>query len=124
MPSQKLHLSPSEHHEYLRRQITPALGYSGSDVVAWQQQLRPKLRTLVGDMPDTPVPLNVRHLWRREHALGAIEKIVFSAEPFCDVPAYVSLPKNATPPYTLDFGLFCSARFDINQSDESGSGNR
>ena len=101
MPSQKLHLSPSEHHEYLRRQITPALGYSGSDVVAWQQQLRPKLRTLVGDMPDTPVPLNVRHLWRREHALGAIEKIVFSAEPFCDVPAYVCLPKNATPPYTF-----------------------
>ena len=46
------------------------------------------------------VDLNVQSLWKREHKLGTIEKIVFTAEPFADVLAYVCLPKNAEPPYT------------------------
>jgi dienelactone hydrolase len=33
--------------------------------------------------------------------LGQIEKIVFTAEPFSDVPAYVCLPKDVSPPYTF-----------------------
>lgn len=48
----------------------------------------------------TRVPLNVRSLWKRQHPLGSIEKIVFAAEADCDIPAYVCLPKNAEAPYT------------------------
>lgn len=39
--------------------------------------------------------LDVRSLWRREHPLGSIEKIVFRTEPEVDVPAYVCPVKTA-----------------------------
>lgn len=77
------------------------MSYVGGNVVAWQERLRSKLRALIGIMPETAVPLNVRFLWKRDHPLGTIEKIVFTSEPFADVPAYVCLPKNAAPPYTF-----------------------
>lgn len=75
------------------------LAYRGGDVKAWQRKLRRKLRELVGTMPSKHVPLRVRSLWKREHELGTIEKIVFASEPHADVPAYVCIPKNAEPPY-------------------------
>ena len=43
--------SPSDVHRHLMRNLTPALSYTGGDVGAWQTQLRPRLRQLVG-MPD------------------------------------------------------------------------
>ncbi|NQT93084.1 MAG: prolyl oligopeptidase family serine peptidase, partial [Lentisphaerae bacterium] len=36
-----------------------------------------------------------------QHPLGTIEKLVFTSEPYADVPAYVCLPENAAPPYTF-----------------------
>ncbi len=96
-----MYLSPSEHHRYLMQQTKPTLTYAGGDVAAWQQRLRPRLRELVGDMPAQPVPLAVRTVWSREHPLGSIEKIIFRSEPYCDVPAYICLPKDGTPPYPL-----------------------
>ena len=97
------HFSPSEHHRHLMGQMTPDLGYDGGDVKQWQRRLRGKVRQLVGPMtpPGDRVPLNVRSVWRRPHTLGTIEKIVFSSEPYADVPAYVCIPEGAQPPLTF-----------------------
>ena len=79
------------------------LAYDGGDVAAWRKKLRKMVKKLSGydQMPsEHRVDLNVQSLWKREHKLGTIEKIVFTAEPFADVFAYVCLPKNAEPPYT------------------------
>ena len=59
-----------------------------------------KLKKLLGDMPREKCPLNIRSLWKRDHELGIIEKIVFTSEDFCDVPAYICLPKSTIPSYT------------------------
>lgn len=99
-----LQLSPSQYHRRLIDATVPALAWSGGDVRAWQRRLRKKVAELTGfaDMAAAPrVPLNVRSLWRREHPLGTIERIAFTAEPGADVLAYVCLPKNASPPYTF-----------------------
>ena len=85
-------------HERIIERTTPALRYDGGDVVAWQRRLRRKLRRLMG-VPTGKCPLNVRRLWRKETELGVIEKIVFTAEPGADVPAYVCVPAGAEPPY-------------------------
>lgn len=95
------HFSPSLHHRYIMDNTEPALSYDGGNVVKWQGRLRKKLRQLVGIMPGKRVPLKVRSLWKRDHKLGIIEKIVFTSEPRSDVPAYVCLPKDASPPYTF-----------------------
>lgn len=94
-------LAPSVFHRYLMDRTKRTLCYDGGDVKAWQQKFRRKLRQLVGVMPRSRVPLKVRSLWKREHRLGTIEKIVFTSEPHADVPAYVCLPRKAEPPYTF-----------------------
>ena len=93
--------SPSVHHRHVLRRSLPALSYRGGDVKAWQRRFRRKLRGLMGTIPPERVPLNARTLWRRDHELGTVEKIVFAAEPRADVPAYVCLPRQADPPYTF-----------------------
>ncbi len=97
----KMHLSPTENHRYLMSQGTPALQYDGGDVRQWQSRLRRKLSRLVGDMPKERCGLRPRSLWKREHALGSIEKIVFTSEPYAAVPAYVCLPRDVAPPYAF-----------------------
>lgn len=97
----QFHLSPSEYHRSTMDKMEQRLRYDGGDVVRWQRRLRRKLRELVGDWPKGKVPLNVRSIWKRNHELGAIEKIVFRSEPYSDVPAYVCLPKAVEPPYTF-----------------------
>jgi dienelactone hydrolase len=95
------HLSPSECHRLLLAEARPALAYDGGDVAAWQRRLRRELRRITGfdRMPKPSTKLAVRTLWRRRHALGWIEKIVFTAEPGADVPAYFCAPHEARPPY-------------------------
>jgi len=99
--SQSAHLSPSDYHRHVMAGLQPAWRYDGGDVVAWQRRLRRKLRDLLGYAAQPKTPLNVRQVWRRAHPLGVIEKIVFTSEPFADVPAYVCLPKNGQPPYSF-----------------------
>lgn len=96
-----MHLSPSEAHKYLMSRMTPAMQYDGGDVREWQKKLRRKLRQLLGVMPESRCKLRPRRIWKRDHALGTIEKIVFTSEPCSDVPCYVCLPKNAAPPCTF-----------------------
>ena len=95
------HFSPTENHKCLMSQMVPSLGYDGGAVSQWQTTLRRKVRQLVGEMPEDRCPLRPRRLWQREHPLGSIEKIVFTSEPFADVPAYICLPREAKPPYTF-----------------------
>ncbi len=102
MDEPSFNYSPSLYHRALAGQTAPAMRYGGGPVQPWQQALRDKLRKVAGYRGDAAerVPLDVRSLWRREHAAGMIEKIVFRAEPCVDVPAYVCLPKDVEPPYT------------------------
>ena len=93
------HFSPSVHHRYLMDQTKQSLAYDGGDVGAWQRRLRRKVRELLGIPTGKRVPLNVRSLWKRDHALGVIEKIVFTSEAYSDVPAYWCIPKGVEPPY-------------------------
>jgi len=96
-----MHLSPTENHEHLMSKVVPALAYDGGDVGEWQGRLRERLRELLGDTPAERCDLAPRSIWKRDHPLGTIEKIVFTSEPYAEVTAYVCLPKDATPPYTF-----------------------
>ena len=96
-----MHLSPTENHEHLMSKVAPALAYDGGDVTAWQGRLRERLGQLLGDTPEERCDLDVKSIWKRDHPLGTIEKIVFTSEPYADVTAYVCLPKDAAPPYTF-----------------------
>lgn len=100
--SSMLNLSPSLQHRELMARLPRTLGYTGGKVGDWQERLRPVVRDLLGStFPATPRPLAPRLLWRRETALGVIEKISFASEPGCDVLAYLCLPATARPPYDL-----------------------
>jgi len=117
--SQNLNLSPSDFHLKLMAKTTPQLSYDGGEVRKWQSRLRKKLRELVGEIPQERGPLRPRSLWQREHPLGTIEKIVFTAESGADVLAYVCLPRNVRPPYTFmiclqghSTGMHCSTGVD------------
>jgi dienelactone hydrolase len=95
-------LSPSDCHRALMDDAIPSLGFTpGADVLGFQRALRAELQRLVGfeKMPTARVPLEVSSVWRREHELGSIEKVVFTAEPGADVPAYVCLPHGARTPH-------------------------
>jgi len=97
--TEALHLSPSENHRLLMARTTPSLQYDGGNVKAWQGKLRQKLRQLLGTVPEERCDLRPRRLWKRDHPLGTIEKVVFTSEAQADVPAYVCLPRNVKPPY-------------------------
>lgn len=96
------HLSPSEYHRWRLDRMEPTLAFDASDIPGWRRKLRRKLKQLIGYPPDPDSErcnLNVRSLWKREHEYGTIERIVFTAEPYSDVPAYLCLPADAQPPY-------------------------
>jgi dienelactone hydrolase len=96
----KFNFSPSLLHHHLLGNMEQSMSYKGGDVQQWQNTLRSKLKELIGHMPTEKCALNVRSLWKREHKLGTIEKIVFTSEAFCDVPAYICLPGKSKAPYT------------------------
>lgn len=100
MPSNPgFRFAPSDVHQALQKAVRPSLAWGGGEVKPWQRRLRRKLKQLLGAWPAERVPLKPKTLWRLEHDLGAIEKVVFTSEPGADVPAYVCLPRNAEPPY-------------------------
>jgi len=99
--AEDLYLSPSQAHKYRMSQMTPQMQYAGGDVRQWQKKLRGKLSQMLGEMPERRCGLKPSRIWKRKHRLGTIEKVIFTSEPYSDVPAYVCLPKNAKPPYTF-----------------------
>ncbi|MGH7143799.1 MAG: alpha/beta hydrolase family protein [Planctomycetota bacterium] len=100
----KLDLSPSINHRRVMDGLKPELAFAGGPVKPWQKKLRAKLVELTGfdRMPAAGrrAPLRVRSLWRRETALGSIEKLAFTAEAGSDALAYLCLPRGVKPPYT------------------------
>lgn len=97
-------LSPSLYHHRKMRKIAPKYSFATADQPfdRWQRALRGKLKIALG-IPQIrtgaeAVKLNARTLWKREHELGTIEKVVFTAQPGADVTAYLCLPKESTPP--------------------------
>ncbi len=90
--------SPSRVHHALRDRMPQAFSFDGGNVAAWQGRLRPQLARRLGAMPDARPPLQPRTLWRRPCEDGIIEKVVFACEDGADAPAYVCIPKEATPP--------------------------
>jgi len=103
-------LSPQILHEHMMATQRPAMtfrpsvdGKSRAALKNWQRRLRAKLKVLIGwgsfAHGADRGSLRVRSLWRRKHELGTIEKIIFTAEPKADVPAYVCLPASAERPY-------------------------
>ena len=91
--------SPSLYHRHLLDRIRPEMSYVEGDVVDWQRRLRQRLSELMGFGGEERVPLMPRTLWKKEHPLGTIEKVVFTSEPYADVMAYVCLPRDIAPPY-------------------------
>lgn len=96
-----LYLSPSEYHQLLLRELTPALAYAGSEPTSWRRDLRTKLVSLLGMPERRQCPLDVRTLWVRDDELGTITKIAFTSESHCDVLAYFCVPTGALPPYPV-----------------------
>lgn len=99
MSKKDFNFSPSLYHRFIHKDISPALSYPGQDFKSWQKKVRKKVSELIGYPTGEKVDLNTRSLWKQNHPLGTIEKIVFTSEPFADVPAYVCLPKEGAPPY-------------------------
>ena len=105
-PDDSRGLFPLVFYQRLLERTPQALRFHGGDVPAWQAEVRAAVWQALGMTLDVPrVPLNVRSLWKREHPLGTIEKIVFTSEEDCDVPADHCLPANAAPPYTTFIAL-------------------
>lgn len=101
-PAMQFDLSPSAAHYPLTDGAPLALSYRGGDVARWQQALRQQMRAVLGvdQMPAMDQPIQVRTLWKREHELGTIEKLVFTSEPGVDVPCYLCLPHEPLQPRT------------------------
>ncbi|MFH1496822.1 MAG: alpha/beta hydrolase family protein [Verrucomicrobiota bacterium] len=94
-------LNPRRRHAELVVKNTPRMAWREGDQSAWRAQWRAQLeRTLGLDrlLAQERPPLAVRTLWRREHELGVIEKIIFTAEPGSDVPAYLCVPHGFEAP--------------------------
>ncbi len=100
-------LAPSIVHQKLMKANRPVLGWPGDskadpqNVKVWQRKLRRKVTELTGfaRMPKADGPPPVWSIWKREHELGSIEKLMMRTEDGCDTPAYLCLPKGVKAPY-------------------------
>ncbi len=97
--------SPSACHSHIFESSTRELEWGPDaypNVGRWQDLLRRKIADLTGLNRMTAADdLAIESVWKQDDDLGTIEKIVFTSEPFAEVPAYVCLPSNAKPPYTF-----------------------
>ncbi len=69
---------------------------------SWQSESRRELTDLLGITELLSAPrcrLNPRSLWKKEHELGTIEKIVFQSENGFENRIYLCLPHGSSPPY-------------------------
>lgn len=97
----KFNFSPSEHHKHIMDNTEQALSFKGGDFDSWKSTLKAKLKSLLGKMPEEKCSLDVKTLWKQKNQFGNIEKIVYTSEPHCDVPAYVCIPDTPRIPSTL-----------------------
>jgi cephalosporin-C deacetylase-like acetyl esterase len=67
-------------------------------VESWQKDVSAKLNELLGWAPDEKCELNVRQLEKTEARDYTRTKLVFTSEPYADVPCYLLIPKKARKP--------------------------
>ncbi|MFH1499094.1 MAG: hypothetical protein ABII82_14860 [Verrucomicrobiota bacterium] len=94
-------LNPRRRHVALTRNSPLKFKWRGGDHAQWRAQWRTRLEQILGLdrlMAQERPPLALRTLWRREHELGMIEKISFTAEPGADVLAYLCIPRGFEAP--------------------------
>ncbi len=92
------HFVPSQYHRHLLESTTRELAWRGQPFEPWQRQLRSRLSELVGGFPEERVPLNVEELECEETGTYVRKKLVFTSEPFADVPAHLLVPAGAQGP--------------------------
>ena len=92
-------LSPSLYHKHCLNKLKPKFHYNGKNIKQLEKKVRNKIKELIGYELIKKGSLNVRSLWKKKHKHGVIEKIVFTSQPFVDVPAYVCISNNSKPPY-------------------------
>jgi dienelactone hydrolase len=99
--------SPSLQHHHEASLLKPSLAFRTNlstniqNPKAWQKTLRKKLKEVMGldDLENRKrIPLKPRVLWKRDHPLGTIEKIILSSEARSDMPVYFCLPKKTNTP--------------------------
>jgi Acetyl esterase (deacetylase) len=69
--------------------------------MGWQTNARRQLARLTGldrILAQERPPLAARQIWRREHALGVIEKLAFTTEPNTEAVAYLCIPHGFRAP--------------------------
>jgi dienelactone hydrolase len=94
-----MQLSPSLAHAEARKSISAAMSYVDGPFEAWREKARRKLIDLIG-LPRVQVPKPIAtSIWKRDHALGTIEKLTFPVEPGNDAVAYWCVPHGAKRPY-------------------------
>lgn len=94
-------LNPRRRHAELLARAPLRMRWRGGDFTAWRKNARRRLASLTGldrILAQERPPLAVRRLWRREHELGVIEKLVFAAEPGADALAYLCVPRGFRAP--------------------------
>jgi dienelactone hydrolase len=65
----------------------------------WQKKLRPKIVELIGEFPESPVPLQPETLEVRDFPTYRREKFVFQSRPNCWVLGYLLTPKGGKAPH-------------------------
>ncbi len=90
---------PSTYHRHAMERVNQALAWRGQPVESWQQQLRARLVERLGTFPADKIALNVQELDQRETHDYTLAKIVFTSEPYADVPCYMLTPKYGSTPY-------------------------
>ena len=90
--------APEACHALLMRNAPRVLEFNESRPFAsWREQVRAKLRELVGDNPPR-VPVNVRRQFERQHEEFFEIRFLFTAEENVDVPCHLLIPRGATTP--------------------------
>jgi len=86
---------PSQYHRHLMETTERELAWKGQDFAPWQKALRERFIELLGGFPEERVPLNVEELEWEETETYVRRKLVFTSEPYADVPAHLLTPRGA-----------------------------
>jgi hypothetical protein len=93
--------APETCHYALLENAPRTLAFSPAvEYPAWRAQVDATLRQLAGVMPE-PVPLDIRVEYELRHEEYTERRIIFSSEPYADVPCHLLLPNTKRGPYPV-----------------------
>lgn len=121
----KEYFSPDNCHDRLLAEA-PLLRYSEDrDFEPWREEVRAKLKELIGDEPER-VPINVQIEWKREEESFTEYRFVYDSEPETSVPAHLLIPCGVKTPCPVviclqghSTGMHISLARPIYEKDES-----